>query len=139
MDVVVLIGRILFGMMFINSGISHFTGLDNMTGYAQMKKIPMARLSVMASGALILVGGLMVVLGIWADLGALLLVAFLVPTAFLMHNFWADPDPQSKLADLVNFFKNIALAGAGLILFAFFAYAGHRLGLTVTGPLFDLD
>ncbi|WP_338049542.1 hypothetical protein [Rhodococcus jostii] len=82
-------------------------------------------------------GALSVLLGIWADLGSLLLVAFLIPTAALMHNFWSESDPQTRQMEMIQFNKDIALAGAALMLFAFFAHDAD-LGLTLTGPLFPL-
>src|SRR5829696_2501758 len=94
--------------------------------------------TVIASGVLLLLGGLSVLLGIWADLGALLLVIFLIPTAILMHSFWNEKDEQARMMSMVSFNKDMALAGAALMLFAFFAFVGDDLGLTITGPLFDL-
>jgi uncharacterized membrane protein YphA (DoxX/SURF4 family) len=88
---------------------------------------------------LILAGGLSVLLGIWADLGALALVVFLVPTALVIHAFWKETDPQAKQMEMVQFQKDLALAGAALMLFAFFAYVGDDLGLTITGPAVNLD
>ena len=73
MDVVLVIGRVLFALLFINSGIAHLTKLEAMTGYAKYKKVPAAKLGVIVSGLMILVGGLYVALGIYADLGALLI------------------------------------------------------------------
>lgn len=138
MDVIVLIGRILFAALFLGSGVGHLTQSKAMAGYAESRGIPQAQLSVIASGVLILIGGLMVLLGVWADLGSLLLVLFLIPTAVLMHPFWKETDPQNKQLEMVGFNKDIALAGAALMLFAFFAFADD-LGLTITGPLFDLN
>ncbi|MGW4534790.1 DoxX family protein [Nocardia sp. NPDC004340] len=139
MDVLVLIGRILFALLFLGSGFGHLAQRESMAQYAQFKGIPMPTLAVPASGVLLLAGGLSVLLGVWADLGALLLILFLVPTAFLMHAFWKETDPEAKQGEMVNFNKDIALAGASLMLFAFFAHVGHDLGLTLTGPLFDLS
>ncbi|MEU1430991.1 DoxX family protein [Nocardia sp. NPDC005746] len=139
MDVLVLIGRILFALLFLGSGFGHLAQSASMAQYAQFKGIPMPTLAVPASGVLLLAGGLSVLLGVWADLGALLLILFLVPTAFLMHAFWKETDPEAKQGEMVHFNKDIALAGASLMLFAFFAYVGHDLGLTLTGPLFDLS
>jgi len=34
MDVLVLIGRILFAALFLMSGVNHFTNAEMMTGYA---------------------------------------------------------------------------------------------------------
>lgn len=134
MEWLVLVGRILFVLLFFGSAVGHFTQTQAMAGYAESKGVPMARASVLGSGVLILVGGLMVLLGIWADLGALLLVIFLVPTAFLMHNFWSVTDPQGRQMEQTQFLKDLSLAGAALALFAFFATTPD-LGLTITDPL----
>ena len=136
-DLIVLIGRILFSAMFISSGIAHFRNAGMMGGHAQSKGVPAAKPAVLGSGALILAGGLSVLLGVWADLGALLVLIFLVPTALLMHDFWKQSDPMAKQGERSQFFKNVSLAGAALMLFAFFAHTPD-LGLTLTGPLFHL-
>ena len=117
MNALLIIGRVHFALIFINSGYSHFKNLAATTGYAQYKKLPAAKLSVIVSGIVILAGGLSVLLGVWADLGFLLLAIFLIPTALLMHNFWTIEDQMAKAGETAQFFKNIALAGAALILF----------------------
>ncbi|MGX1807919.1 DoxX family protein [Nocardia sp. NPDC055321] len=137
-DVLVLIGRILFAALFLGSAMGHLTKADAMAQYAQFRGVPSPKLAVIGSGVLLLVGGLSVLFGVWADLGALLLVIFLLPTAFLMHPFWKETDPEAKQTEMISFNKDVALAGAALMLFAFFAAAGHCLGLTLTGPLFNL-
>ena len=139
MDALVLIGRILFAALFLTSAVAHFTQTDAMAGYAKAKGVPAARIAVLAGGVLLALGGLFVLLGIWADLGALLLFLFLVPTALLMHGFWKETDPQSRQMEMIQFQKDLALAGASLMLFALFAYVGDNLSLTITGPLFNLS
>ena len=136
MDVVALIGRILFAALFLGSAFGHFAQSEAMAGYASARGVPAAKLSVLASGALILVGGLMVLLGIWMDLGALLLVLFLLPTAVLMHGFWKETDAQAKQLEMISFQKDVALAGAALVIFALYSGYGANLGITITGPLF---
>ncbi|MEU9207682.1 DoxX family membrane protein [Streptomyces sp. NPDC048415] len=138
MDVLVFIGRILFAALFLGSAVGHLTQTKAMAGYASSRGVPAAVPATFGSGLLLLLGGLSVLLGVWADLGALLLVVFLVPTALLMHAFWKETEPQAKQMEMVQFNKDMALAGAALMLLAFFAYAGGDLGLTLTGPLFDL-
>lgn len=138
MDVLVLIGRILFVFLFLSSAMTHLTKTEAMAGYAASRGLPSPRLATQASGLLMLAGGLMVLLGVWADLGALLLAAFLVPTALLMHAFWTEADAQSRMTEMVQFNKDMALAGASLMLLAFFSFTGDELGLTITGPLFDI-
>lgn len=139
MDVLVLIGRILFAALFLASAVGHLTRTRMMAGYAASRGVPAAVPATIGSGLLILVGGLSVLLGIWADLGALLLVVFLVPTAVLMHAFWKESDAQARQMEMVQFQKDLALAGAALMLLALIALVGTDLGLTITGPLFDVD
>lgn len=133
MDVVVLIGRIVFVVLFLGSGFGHLTQTEMMAGYAGSKGVPSPKAAVAGSGVLIVVGAVMVLLGLWADLGALLLVVFLVPTAVMMHGPWKVTEAQDKQMEQTQFLKDLALAGAALMLFAFFA-AVPDLGLTVTGP-----
>jgi len=117
-EIALIAGRVLFALIFINSGISHFTKNEAITGYAKFKKVPMAKAAVYLSGLMILLGGIYIVLGFYADLGALLIALFLIPTAFLMHAFWKETDPTAKQNETIGFFKDLSLAGAALIIFA---------------------
>ena len=137
MDAILIIGRILFGALFVASGIGHFAKLEAMTGYAKYKKIPAAKAGVIVSGLMILVGGLYIALGIYADLGALLIALFLIPTALLMHTFWKETDATAKQNETISFFKNLSLAGAALIIFALVA-TGTDFGPSITSAFFSL-
>ena len=137
MDILLVIGRVLFALLFINSGIAHLTKLEAMTGYAQFKKVPAAKLSVIVTGLMLVIGGLYVALGVYADLGGLLLAIFLVLSAFKMHNFWTLQDPQAKQGETVNFFKNLSLAGAALIIFVLVG-SGVDFGPSITEGFFNL-
>lgn len=139
MDVIVLIGRVLFALVFLGSGFAHLTQTENMTGYASSKGLPNPSLLVRASGVWMLVGALMVVLGVWMDVGFLLLAAFLLPAGGIFHDFWKVDDPQQVSVEQAQFMKNVSIIGACLALFALVAYLGPDLGLTITEPLFDLS
>jgi putative oxidoreductase len=139
MDIIVLIGRILFVFLFLTSGYAHFAKRNMMAPYAAAKGVPAAMIATLAGGVLLLAGSVSVLLGIWADLGALLLFVFLFPTAILMHGFWKETDAQARMSETTQFSKDLALSGAALMLFALFSFAGDNLGLTLTGPLFHLS
>jgi putative oxidoreductase len=100
--------------------------------------VPLARLAVLVGGVLLALGAVSILFGLWPDLGALLLVVFLVATAVPMHPVWKETDAQAKMMEQVQFFKDTALAGASLMLFALFAHVGKDLDLVIVGPLFDL-
>jgi putative oxidoreductase len=127
MNATVLIGRILFGGFFLMSGITHFAKLEAMTGYAKYKKLPAAKLGVLLSGLVLVISGLYIILGYYADLGALLLAIFLVLTAVIFHNFWAETDATAKQTEMTAFMKDIALAGGALIVFAIVAKQGGEI------------
>jgi len=55
-----------------------------------------------------------------------------------MHGFWKQSDPQAKQMEQVQFFKDLALAGAALMLPGLFAHLGDDPSLVLVGPLFDL-
>ena len=122
MNAILIIGRILFAFIFVTSGIAHFAKLEAMTGYAQYKKLPAAKLGVIISGLFFLLGGIYIAAGFWVDLGALLLAITLILAAVIFHNFWKETDPTAKQNEMIAFNKDIALAGASLILFALIAW-----------------
>ncbi|MDP2481606.1 MAG: DoxX family protein [Candidatus Palauibacterales bacterium] len=111
------IGRILFSLIFIMSGLNHFGELEAMAEFASSKGIPAPRLSTAASGVVILAGGLSILLWWQVSIGAWLLIGFLVAAALLVHDFWAVEDPRAKQTELAHFMKNLSLAGAALMFF----------------------
>lgn len=129
MDIIFIVGRILFGVIFLASGIGHFAAREAMVGYAQYKKLPLATLLVPVSGLMIILGAVSVVAGIYPAYGALLLALFLLPTAFIFHNFWTETDAQAKMTSQISFNKDISLAGAALILFYIFSTIEDLPGL----------
>ena len=117
-EIALIVGRVLFALLFVSSGVNHFTQNSALTDYAKYKKIPMAKIAVYVSGLMLVLGGLYIALGFYADLGALLIAIFLIPTAFLMHAFWKESDATAKSNEMIAFFKDLSLAGAALIIFA---------------------
>ena len=111
-----VLGRILLGGYFIMSGFNHFKNHAALSGYAQSKGVPMAKLSVWVTGLMMLIGGFGILLGAWVNLSIALLALFLLSAAFMMHPYWKATDEMSRMNDRINFMKNLALAGAILML-----------------------
>jgi putative oxidoreductase len=137
MDVVFLIGRLLFVAVFIGSGVMfHFMQYRQATQYAQMYNVPLAGPGVLLTGALAVGGGVIIALGLWGDLGALLIVAFLLLVTSYMHRFWKETDPQQRQMQLTMFQKNNGLLGGALVLFYAWNQLQAEAGLSLTDPLF---
>jgi putative oxidoreductase len=137
-DVLYLIGRILFCLLFLGSAFAHLTDKGAMAGYAESRGVKPGRPMVLLSGLQILVGSVLVLLGIWTDLGAILLGLFTLAAATLMHAFWRDKDPTSRYMEMVQFQKDTALTGAALILLYLAWQLEGDLGFTITDPLFGV-
>ena len=115
---VLLLGRLIFGGYFVMSGIAHFRNHKAMAQYAAAKGTPAPTLAVLATGALMTAGGLSVITGILPILGLAALAVFLVGVTPVMHAFWTIQDPMTRMAETVNFTKNVALLGAVFALMA---------------------
>jgi uncharacterized membrane protein YphA (DoxX/SURF4 family) len=119
MDIILVIGRVLYGGFFIYNAYNHFAHADALAGYAASKGVPMAKLGVLASGALIFLGGLSIFLGVRPALGAWAVVLFLIPVTYMMHSFWKEEGP-AKATQKIMFQKNTALLGAALMIAALY-------------------
>ncbi len=111
---VVLLGRVLFALIFITAAPNNFT--KQTIAYAAAQGVPLASLAVPFSGLMTIAGGLSILLGYRARIGAWLIVLFLVPVTFMMHNFWAVADPMMKQIQMIMFLKNVSMTGAALFI-----------------------
>lgn len=105
-------GRALFSLIFIFSGFMHFKSAT--IAYAESAGVPMANFLMPLSGVMAMIGGLSILLGYHARIGAALLILFLVPVTFKMHNFWAITDAQMAQVQMAMFMKNISMLGAAI-------------------------
>ncbi len=114
MNYPVLVGRILYALIFVMAGPGHFTA--STIAYAAGKGVPLATIAVPLSGIISLAGGLSIALGYRAKWGGWLIVLFLVPVTVMMHNFWAMTDPNMAQMQQIMFMKNLSMLGAALLI-----------------------
>ena len=74
---VVVLGPLLFAVIFVMPGSHHFN--KQTIGYAASQGVSRASIAVPLSGVLAILGGLSILLGYRAKLGAWFIVLFLVP------------------------------------------------------------
>ena len=107
----------LFAMPFMYFGYNHFKNIDELSSYALKAGIPMPRLVVIMTGLLFLSIGILIPLRNWIPIPNLVdwllgcLALFLLIAATKIHSDEAKVD---------DFLKNIALAGASLMLIGLF-------------------
>lgn len=110
------VGRAMFASVFLLGGWTHFAHGEQMIEYTLANGVMGAEYLVPLTGLMLLVGGMSVLLGYYARLGAALLAMFLIPTAILMHRFWGLDNPAMEAAQFAHFMKNMALAGAAILI-----------------------
>jgi len=113
---VVFFGRLLFVLIFVMSGFTHFA--KQTIGFAASQSVPIASVLVPLSGVIALLGGLSILLGYRAKLGAWLIVLFLVGVTPL-HKFWGLGDPMMQQIQMAMFMKNLAMLGGALLITQF--------------------
>jgi uncharacterized membrane protein YphA (DoxX/SURF4 family) len=116
MRMMFILGRAIFGGYFAYNGINHFLNQKTLSQYADNKGVIAPEVAVPGSGALLVAGGISVITGTKPRQGLAAIVGFLVPVSFQMHRYWEVEDPSQRMAEMVNFTKNMALVGAALML-----------------------
>jgi len=107
-DLTKLLGRALMSLMFISAGWNKIGGYADTQGYMESAGVPGLLLPLVI--LVELGGGLAILLGFFTRWAALALALFSLASAWLFHYV---PDDQMQM---INFMKNITIAGGFLIL-----------------------
>ncbi len=118
MALIFLLGRVLFAGFVLKNAYNHLGNTAALAGYAKSKGVASPRFAVIGSGLLLLAGGLGVLLGVYVQYALACLVLFLLPVSFTMHAYWRETDAMGRMSDEVNFWKNMGLLGAVLMMYA---------------------
>jgi putative oxidoreductase len=120
MDVILLIGRVLFALTFLISPWSVLAQAPRVAGMPAMRRFPkqLAVVLVRLTCLEAMLGAALIALGLWPDLGALLVLGFLLPVTLTMHRFWETEPSLARKQRRDAFLHNTALAGGALLIFA---------------------
>jgi len=138
MENVFLIGRIVFAIMFLGSGMGHLMKTEDSAAYAESKGLSNSTLMVQISGVAFLAGGIGIALGIFTDLAFLLTGVLVMIIAVMLHPFWSM-EGEEQAAEMPNFMKNLTIFGGCLMGFAFYAGLGFDDAKQLVGPIFEFD
>src|SRR6516162_6893945 len=112
-----LLARVLLAFMFILSGWGKLTDISGAMAYTAMGGLP--GIAVLPAIAIEILGGLAVLVGWQTRWAALALAVFCVLTGLLYHYVPGQGlDAVEKGRELINFQKNLAIAGGFLVLAA---------------------
>lgn len=111
------VARLLLALIFILAGFSKLTDPAGTAAYMESGGVP--GLLVWPTIVVELGGGLLVALGLFARPAALALAGFSVLTGVLFHYLPAQSlDGYAAMGQMINFQKNIGLAGGMLLVTA---------------------
>ena len=120
-DISLLIGRILLALLYVPSGFGKLANFQGTLDYIAAKSLPLPPVAAVIAIAVELGGGLLLLVGWKTRWVALVLAIFTIAAGVLFHNFWALPADQAGMimANRINFFKNLAIAGGLLFIYVF--------------------
>lgn len=114
---ILLLGRLCIGSLFLMSGINHWLDLKLLTHF--MGSLPgSVNAWSMLAATIEVVSGAAMVLGFRTREFALLLVFFNLCAAFIGHPYWSLTEPVARWGQLIHFWKDIGLAGGALYVLA---------------------
>ncbi len=114
LDILEVVGRVLLASIFIMAGASKFGDISAQMNYVELNGLP--GFMLFPAIGIELLCGVAIILGFFTRIAATLLAIFCFMTAMLFHGNVYEGNDLATMTDQVMLMKNIALAGAFLIL-----------------------
>jgi len=111
-----LVGRLILAWFFLSQAIFYAGQWDATVQLMAFKGVPVPPVLLMLSLIIIWLGALSLIAGFQTRHGAVLLFGFTIIVSVAMHNFWLIHDAIARGADYEIFARNMAIAGALLLL-----------------------
>jgi len=120
------LGRVLIATIFLVSAAGNkIWKFNEVAGYMAAEGVPQTPVlgiplhKILLVGAIVflLLGGLSVAVGYKARLGGFMLLVFLAGATYYFHDFWTM-EPENRSLEVIQFLKNLSLAGTMLFIIA---------------------
>ena len=108
-----LLGRILLGLIFVLAGIGKIADFDGTAAYISANGLPMAPALLVLTIVVEAGSGAALLAGFFARPAALVLIGFTLVASLVFHQFWAVA-PDAQKMQMIMFLKNLRIIG-GLI------------------------
>ncbi|MDQ4428991.1 DoxX family protein [Yokenella regensburgei] len=110
-----LIARIAIVLLFIIFGYPKLTGFDGTVQYMAASGAPMPMLAAIIAIIMEVPAAILIVLGFFTRPLAVIFVFYTIGTAIIGHHYW-NMSGDAVLPNMINFYKNISIAGAFILL-----------------------
>ncbi|HYC46068.1 MAG TPA: DoxX family protein [Burkholderiales bacterium] len=115
-DVLLLLGRVALGLIFVKSGLQKLMALGPFAASLASRGIPSSGTWALIGATVEFVGGVLIVTGFRARAGSLLILLFTVVATLIAHRFWEFAEAARRTQES-QFFKNLSIIGGCLLLF----------------------
>ena len=110
-----LLGRLLLAILFIWFGILKAGNFQGTIGEMHAVHAPFPVLAAIIAVICELGGGLLIVIGFQTRIVAIIMAIYTAGTSYFAHQFWLMHG-AAVLGNEINFFKNLSIIGAFIIL-----------------------
>ncbi len=114
-DIVLLIGRILLGWIFVRSGYGKLFNVEAFAATFPSRGLPpfLAYIAVPVE----FFGGIALILGLATRYVVLVMIIFMLVATFSSHRYWEFTDLAAQRSQISSFYKNLAMLGGFGFLF----------------------
>jgi putative oxidoreductase len=116
-DVILLLGRIALGAIFVKSGIQKLMALSVFAASLASRGIPQSAMWAVIGATVECVGGILIVTGFKTRPASMLMILFVIVATAISHRFWEFAE-AARRAQESQFFKNLSIIGGFVLLFA---------------------
>jgi len=116
-DVIVLLGRVALGAIFVKSGLQKLMALSAFAASLASRGVPQSSVWAVIGATVEFVGGILIVTGLRTREASLLMVLFVIVATGISHRYWEFADAARRLQES-QFFKNLSIIGGFVLLFA---------------------
>lgn len=115
-DIVLLIGRILLGWIFVRSGYGKLFNVEAVANSFPLRGLPSSLAYIAVPFEFF--GGIALILGFATRYVILGFVIFMLVATFSSHRYWEFADAAARRIQDSNFYKNTAMLGGFFFLFS---------------------
>jgi putative oxidoreductase len=115
--VLLTVGRVLLGGLFVSGGIGHLMSLPAMARNMGTHGVPSPMFALVSGTAFQIIAGTSLMLGLFVPLAALGLIVFTIASSAMMLNFWSMTGEQ-RINAIEGWQSNIGVIGGLLIVIA---------------------
>lgn len=115
-EVILLLGRLALGAIFVKSGFQKLLALSAFAASLAQRGVPQSGMWAVIGATVEFVGGILIVTGLRTREASLLMILFVIVATGISHRYWEFAE-AARRAQESQFFKNLSIIGGFLLLF----------------------